>query len=120
MAFPKKNRKQDKKTGADLSSMNRVQNWRLYSFSVHEVSDTTVILRCVLNGMKIKGTDSYADGMFVSVICNTDKCQVIGYDFERVKISVDGGFAVGAYKKQDGTMQQEFKIFASRVEALEE
>lgn len=118
MAFGKKNT--SKKNTDDLSTRNRVQNWRLYSFAVHEVSDTTVILRCVLNGMKIKGTDSYADGMFVSVIVNTAKCEVIGEEFEKAKISVDGGFAVGAYKKQDGTMQQEFKIFASRLEAIED
>lgn len=120
MACQKTNKKATaKKTGADLSTRNRVDNWVLWCFSVHQVSDTTVIMRCVLNGQKIRGTDSDADGMFVSVICNTDKCKILGDVDERTRVSVDGWFAVGAYQKQDGTMQQEFKIFADKVEAVE-
>ena len=109
----------------DFRSWNRVEKWALRCFEMKPGNGDSVMMRCAMSGMKMKGKDGqpimengkpkYAKGMNVWVYCNPETCEVEQMNYEGQDILVDGSFAISEYTSKDGVTYPDYRIFASKI-----
>lgn len=95
-------------------TFNICENWCLKCLEVTELPNG-IRLSCALNPKK-RDDNTYGKGVYISVICSWQSCDIPEDDYTDAYIDVWGGIQVSEYlSKKDNEYHTSLTIFADKV-----